>query len=58
MKELGTKLAIAERSIPAVPTPLGDSSSLSKVDNQNALLGFLASSDSQVQSFIFHEVHF
>jgi hypothetical protein len=47
LKEIGTKLSLVERNVPAVPTAL-ESKSSAKPDNQNALLGFLASGDSQV----------
>jgi hypothetical protein len=49
MKEIGTKLSLVERNVPAIPTPLATNST-SKPDNQAALLGFLAGGDSQVST--------
>ena len=48
MRNIASKLSLAERHIPAVPKSLLGADNTSKVDNQNALLGFLASGDSQV----------
>jgi hypothetical protein len=49
MRQIGTKLSIAERNVPALTQALGDSKSSVKTDSQNALLGFLAGGDSQTQ---------
>jgi hypothetical protein len=49
MKQIGTKLSVSERNIPVITQALGDSKSTTKTDSQNALLGFLASGDSQNQ---------
>lgn len=48
MREIGSKLSIGEKHIPAIPKSLTEAQDTSKADSQNALLGFLANGDSQV----------
>lgn len=48
MRNIGSKLSIAERHVPATPKSLTVADNKSKAEAQNALLGFLASGDSQV----------
>ena len=52
MKELGKKLDLAERTIPAVPEPLPGANPPNKEDPNTVMLGFLASGDSQQDKVI------